>query len=275
MPPPQPKPPLPGGGTYLKTIDEDKSDVASSVPGVLKRPARIGSDEGANSVLAETGGARPSQQHKPSAATSRNTAFVALIALVGIVVVVIVIVLLLATGGDDDKDTASPEELIEQTIASVSTGASLRDVNSPQSQARTWLLESDTQLQTITADDEARIQQRYALTVIYFSTNGSQWEHVSVNDTAVPVVFLDPTLNECNWTGVVCQSEVPLSNNMRRRRQRRQAQEQRRYSFDPVVQLILKNLQLSGPLPSETELDFACSTNCFFSRVLLLREVSF
>lgn len=245
MPPP-PKPPLPGG-SYLKTIDEDKSDVASTVngPGMghLKRPARIGSDEGANSVLAETGGARPhAARDQRFTATPRNTAIVAVVAVIGIAVTVAVIVLL-AGGSGSDNDT---ESAFDRAIASVSSDTILKGGTTPQGKARNWMLEEDTLLETI-ASDEDRIRQRYALSVLFFSTNGGMWEHAN---ESIPVVFLDPTLNECNWTGVVCESEVPMSN-LRRRQQRRAQETKPRYNFDPVVQLVLKNLKLSGPLPSE------------------------
>ena len=85
--------------------------------------------------------------------------------------------------------------------------SALDDPTTPQYQALAWLafddietmlIEAGSETQEIISDREARetwfsrLESRYALAVLYFSTNGEKW-----NDN---YHFLSPTTHECQWS---------------------------------------------------------------------------
>ena len=88
-----------------------------------------------------------------------------------------------------------------------SNPSALDDPTTPQYQALAWLafddydtmlIETDGEAQEIISDREARdawfsrLEARYALAVLYFSTNGKNWNEVNH--------FLSPTTHECDWS---------------------------------------------------------------------------
>ena len=78
--------------------------------------------------------------------------------------------------------------------------ASLENPLSPQRKALDWLVRDD--LAQIDATDIDRLATRYGLAVLYYATNGLQW-----ND---PYQFLSP-LHECNWTSAsINSSSLPM-----------------------------------------------------------------
>lgn len=82
----------------------------------------------------------------------------------------------------------------------------LPPVGTPQDQAIEWLAFHDDPLQT---DELFRLNQRYALVVIYYSHGGpATW--TTINDSASGWVENGAGLHECQWRGVDCnlQKEV-------------------------------------------------------------------
>ena len=67
----------------------------------------------------------------------------------------------------------------------------------PQFLAANWIVNEDAR--ELQADDPSLIQ-RYILAILYFATNGSEWDCFFTNDT---VAFLDEN-DECGWFGMTC-----------------------------------------------------------------------
>lgn len=94
---------------------------------------------------------------------------------------------------DEGYQTEADKAEIASFLISIS-GDSLDDDNSPQSMARTWLLENDPANVSIRVHGEERVTQRYVLSVFYYAMNGSLWEIDN---------FLTSS-HECDWYGVTC-----------------------------------------------------------------------
>jgi len=91
----------------------------------------------------------------------------------------------------------------------------LEDRKTPQNKAICWLLN-----EIVDEIVDSSIIQRYILAVIYYSTNGTQWENNSEWMTEK---------NECEWYGIDCKN----------------------FDGDIVSELNLSANKLDGPLPSE------------------------
>ena len=117
---------------------------------------------------------------------------------------------------------------IDQVLLNVSTEADLLNSTSTQSQCRNWLLYVDRQHLRVQTDGAGRIQQRYILCILYYSTNGPNWNITA--DT-----FLNPGLHECEWTGVTCHSKPCNDAAM----------------IDRVAALILEKTSMVGTIPEE------------------------
>jgi hypothetical protein len=73
--------------------------------------------------------------------------------------------------------------------------------NSPQGQAREWLLTDDPA--AVDPCTYATLEQRYALATVYYATQGDEW----INNTGWLV-----EVAECDWFQVVCNAESQLLN---------------------------------------------------------------
>jgi hypothetical protein len=146
--------------------------------------------------------------------------------IVVICIVVPVSVKLTSNNNNDDKTTTTPTPSLQPTrppttpptninwtkeqiqdilFPSISSTDSLEDPNSPQSQALDWMTtpQSDDEgggsngASIVTGPDaksvEWRIIQRYALAVLYYSTNGNEWKN--------QYGYLDVNKHECDWGG--------------------------------------------------------------------------
>jgi len=71
----------------------------------------------------------------------------------------------------------------------ISDSEALHTEGTPQRQAVDWIANTDT-MQYDPKDDESRIIQRYAVTVLYYALNGPEWKH--------QVNFLAP-VEVCSW----------------------------------------------------------------------------
>ena len=84
---------------------------------------------------------------------------------------------------------------------------SLLDPDTPQGMAYEFIVSEDEA--QLCPDDEPALAQRYALTVLYFSTDGDGWdecyrEHRSCDDGRS---WLTGTSSECSWFGVSCDAD--------------------------------------------------------------------
>ena len=130
--------------------------------------------------------------------------------IVVICIVVPVSVVLTSNNNNDDEKTTTPinwtkEQIQDILFPSISSTDSLDDPNSPQSQALNWMTtpQSDDEgggsngASIVTSPDaksvEWRIIQRYALAVLYYSTNGNEWKN--------QYGYLDVNKHECDWGG--------------------------------------------------------------------------
>jgi len=96
-----------------------------------------------------------------------------------------------AFGGDSQTNDDRVE--IVALLESIS-GDALNDSTTPQSMARTWLLNKDSAQVSIRVNGEERVKQRYALSVLYFALDGPNWKTDN---------FLASS-SECDWTGITC-----------------------------------------------------------------------
>jgi len=93
------------------------------------------------------------------------------------------------------------------------------DMSTPEGKCRYWLTHEDQQELRVEQVGEHRIQQRYILCTLYYSTNGDFWTVDS---------WLNGQLHECDWYGIACD-------------------------VDDVAGITLENKNLTGPLPKELE----------------------
>lgn len=89
-------------------------------------------------------------------------------------------------GGTSELTQTVIDFLVEK---GVSDPEALTTDGTPQRQAVDWMANTDT-LEYDPYEDESRIIQRYAITVLYFALNGPQWKH--------QVNFLAPK-EVCSW----------------------------------------------------------------------------
>lgn len=78
------------------------------------------------------------------------------------------------------------------------TETNLYDPFTPQGMARYWMIYVDQEELRVDQVGEARVQQRYIACVLYYATSGANWSGVSN--------YLDPTLHECDWDGITCNT---------------------------------------------------------------------
>ena len=130
------------------------------------------------------------------------------------------------------------EILILAILGTVADPVLLRDASTPQGQATEWILNGD---ERIVCPDAAKIIQRWALAVMYYSTNGDDWDLCSAED-AICATTLDPDkgdflmnflspVDECEWFGITC-ARTPEGLNC-------------------VERIIYEDNNLSGTIPTE------------------------
>jgi hypothetical protein len=108
----------------------------------------------------------------------------------------------------------SEEERISQILDildSVADPNEIRDNNTPQGLATTWIIAQDSY---DICPDNPKLVQRWTLAVMYFSTNGDQWFQCSADPDANDACgaespfegkqrFLS-NIQECEWAGISC-----------------------------------------------------------------------
>ena len=112
----------------------------------------------------------------------------------------------------------SDEERVRQIFARLDVVANpneIRDIATPQGKATTWFIEQDEF--NACPNDGCEFIQRWALAVIYFSTNGDGWFECSGNPLATdPCGTVRPfrgkerflsSDTECDWAGITCNIE--------------------------------------------------------------------
>ena len=91
--------------------------------------------------------------------------------------------------------------VIRMRLSLISQVSDLVDLQSPQGKAYQWILaEDDAQLCPL----DANLEQRYALAVVYFATDGKDWTSCSKGDRDCPVFPFLSAESECSWYGVDC-----------------------------------------------------------------------
>ncbi|KAL3915125.1 MAG: hypothetical protein SGILL_005793 [Bacillariaceae sp.] len=93
----------------------------------------------------------------------------------------------------------------------VANSDDIRNINTPQGQATNWILNLDEEQ---ICPDDPKIIQRWALAVMYFSTEGDNWTQCSAGAPFCGVIppfvgrsaFLSE-VNECDWAGIRCNIE--------------------------------------------------------------------
>jgi len=173
------------------------SDYASHVP----RSVWEEHDDPSDIRVQATGNLKPKQRTKVWA-----TLCIVSILLVGAVIAVAVLVF----GKGSDRGVSGPnftarQQLIDVLVRNVTEPMVLSNEESPQAKALEWLLYKDTLWVHLDEDEDlvdplvnqARITQRYALVVFFYSTGGESWEESTwlLGDECDP---------GAQWTGVVC-----------------------------------------------------------------------
>jgi len=89
-------------------------------------------------------------------------------------------------------------EYISDLVESITSGDLLNDPSTPQGKALDFLVNDDQLLEDPCTVSTARIQQRYGLSVFYFSMEGENWVD--------PSGWLSGD-DECTWFGVECHED--------------------------------------------------------------------
>ena len=172
-------------------------------PGAISVPGRGGKKRG---QLYEEDYLEGSSSHGQSPSTSsrrrsRSSLKTRIMALVVVLVVVIVGAITIVTflGSDDNKDNGSAStdtskgerwSKFRSKLEYLSDDISVfDDPASPQYKALTWIANEDSI--DVNIINQARLETRYALVVLYYATDGSHWLDQKS--------FLSP-LHECSWT---------------------------------------------------------------------------
>jgi hypothetical protein len=150
---------------------------------------------------------------------------------IGALVAAVLLGVLLSKDGDPPVTSAptyNRGDLLGNAIPSYSLELASANSSSPQAKAKAWLSNNS---QFYEYDDD-RLRQRYALAVLYYSTNGEAWE----NSTG----WLSNE-DECTWHSTVQPDTIK--------------------TWGPICQagsrfsvLDLSNNSLAGTMPSELEL---------------------
>jgi hypothetical protein len=78
----------------------------------------------------------------------------------------------------------------------------------PQDFALTWLADQDElQLQPDEANNSSALQQRFAVAVLFFSTNSVQ-TFSSADTQQISNPWLISSTTECNWIGIACRNDT-------------------------------------------------------------------
>jgi len=105
---------------------------------------------------------------------------------------------------EKEPTLTAKQQSIHDILARVTDSSILKNPNSPQYEARKWLLFSDETTLSSSGDDEATIIQRYVLACFYFATGGKdKWTDSSSSHWMAG--------NECGgdepWSGLSCTSK--------------------------------------------------------------------
>ena len=119
----------------------------------------------------------------------------------------------------DDLPDGSREDRIIALLSQVTNSSLLSQPSSPQAMAASWIInKDDLAVETSSIDERRSLVQRYALSVLYFATNGDDWLYCSAKENSEcgssrfpgRERFLSNT-SECDWAGVECSDEFIFS----------------------------------------------------------------
>jgi hypothetical protein len=97
---------------------------------------------------------------------------------------------------DEDANTKYLQEL----VSTLSSQEDLQDPSSPQSRAVAWMVgQPDLNfIQVEGFDRDSRVKERYAMAVLYYSTNGENWTRGEPYLTKGPICAWDTSIVECH-----------------------------------------------------------------------------
>ena len=135
---------------------------------------------------------------------------------------------------DDLGPSVAPVDIPDYSIymeilaPMIEVPAMLLDITSPEFQALQWLVEDDTRS---LGSGEPSFPQRFILALLYFTTQGWNWNECGGTDERSPCPttggrFLSRE-TECNWHGISCDDE------------------------NRVISIKLKGMNLQGPIPAD------------------------
>ena len=100
--------------------------------------------------------------------------------------------------GDEEANI----KYIQELVSSLSSQEDLQDPSSPQSKALAWMLGPDKlNFSTFPQDGfdwDSRVKERYALAVLYYSTNGENWTRGESYLTTSPICGWDTSFIKCH-----------------------------------------------------------------------------
>jgi hypothetical protein len=103
----------------------------------------------------------------------------------------------------DGCEAMSREDALAGKLSAVTDSSTLTNPSSPQGMAFRWLVDADPA--AIDPCSYPTVEQRYALTTMYYSTNGDDW----TDSTG----WLSQS-NECTWFGVSCGTDLVTGINL-------------------------------------------------------------
>ena len=114
------------------------------------------------------------------------------------VVAAVIVAVAMAKGRNGGPTHDSRRDILASRLSYLSSDPSvMKDASTPQGKALEWLLR-DIDEGGVAVDDDERVEARYALSVLYFATQGAHWK----NKTN----FLSTTI-ECQWYKVHCDPD--------------------------------------------------------------------
>ena len=106
----------------------------------------------------------------------------------------------------------SREDRVIALLSQATDSSLLSQPSSPQAMAANWIIKEDNlAVETFSLDEKRSLLQRYALSVLYFATNGDDWLYCSARENSECGTSRFPgkkrflsNASECDWAGVEC-----------------------------------------------------------------------
>ena len=115
----------------------------------------------------------------------------------------------------DDLTVAAREAMLLTLVSDISAQSLIQNSGTNENLAFRWLVDDDEA--RVCPEDTVDVVQRYVLALLYFSTNGDDWNEcnaASASDAAGCASLAERYLsaaNVCDWFGSECDDDVNLS----------------------------------------------------------------